>query len=95
VLSDCLICTQRPRAPGQEGSEAAVVGDGQESMAKGVRSASAGKAVYTAFELLLFSAMQDFEFSGRGVGAIARRGNEVAKMFFELDFRMITIEDLT
>ena len=48
-----------------------------------------------AFELQLFSAMQDSELSGRGIGAIARRADEVAKMFKELEFRMVTVEDLT
>jgi hypothetical protein len=48
----------------------------------------------TAFELLLFSEMQDNEFSGRGVEAIAREAKALARSFRDLDFRMATIRDL-
>lgn len=48
----------------------------------------------TAFELLLFSHMQDNEFSGRGVEAILREATEVGKTFRDLDFRMVTVKEL-
>ncbi len=47
-----------------------------------------------AFELLLFSAMQDHEFSGRGIDAISQRAYDVAKIFRELEFRMVTVKEL-
>jgi hypothetical protein len=47
-----------------------------------------------AFELLLLAEMQANEFSGRGIGAIAERVAEVARMFRDLDFRMVTCKEL-
>jgi hypothetical protein len=49
----------------------------------------------TAFELLLFSKMQDNEFSGRGVQAILRQAEETAKGFEDLEFRMVTVKDVS
>lgn len=49
----------------------------------------------TAFELLLFSRMQDNEFSGRGVDAIIRQSAELSNSFADLEFRMVTVKDLT
>jgi hypothetical protein len=48
----------------------------------------------TAFELLLLSELQANEFSGRGIGAIASRLAETAKMFPALDFRIVTCQEL-
>ncbi len=48
----------------------------------------------TAFELLLFSRMQDNEFSGRGADAIARQAAELSKSFADLEFRMVTVKDV-
>lgn len=48
-----------------------------------------------AFELLLFSAMQDYEFSGRGITSISKRAYEAARAFADLEFRMVTAIDLT
>lgn len=48
-----------------------------------------------AFEFLLMSALQDNEFSGRGILAIQRRINrEHAALCRSLRFRMVTIKDL-
>jgi len=49
----------------------------------------------TAFELLLFSKMQEHEFSGRGVDAIAREADKLSKSFPDLDFRVVTVKDVT
>jgi hypothetical protein len=48
----------------------------------------------TAFELLLFSKMQDNEFSGRGIQAIHRQAEETAQSFKDLEFRMVTVKDV-
>ncbi len=48
----------------------------------------------TAFELLLMKAMQDNEFSGRGIGAIADRFEYLKKQFKDLEFQYLTIKDL-
>jgi hypothetical protein len=48
----------------------------------------------SAFELLLLADMQDNEFSGRGILAIESRVVEAAKLFRELDFRMVTSKEL-
>lgn len=48
----------------------------------------------TAFELLLFSRIQENEFSGRGVDAIAREAEELSKSFRDLDFRVVTVKDV-
>jgi len=47
-----------------------------------------------AFELLVLSALQDTEFSGRGVGAIERKIRSFGSHFSELDFSIITRKDL-
>ena len=47
-----------------------------------------------AFELLLFSRMQDNEFSGRGVDAIAREAEELSTSFPDLEFRVVTERDI-
>jgi hypothetical protein len=49
----------------------------------------------TAFELLLLSELQDNEFSGKGIKAIEGKAREAAKFFSDLDFRMVTVKDLT
>jgi len=49
----------------------------------------------TAFELMLLAAMQDNVFDGRGIEAIYRKITMVAKMFKELDFRMVTKREIT
>ena len=43
----------------------------------------------TAFELLLLEGMQDYEFSGRGIGAIHNNLTKLGKSFPELEFRMV------
>ncbi len=48
----------------------------------------------TAFELLLFSRMQDNEFSGRGVESIQREALDIATTFNDLDFRMLSVKEL-
>lgn len=48
----------------------------------------------TAFEMLLLYAMQDNEFSGRGILAIEKALNIQAKRFPELEFRIVTQKDL-
>jgi hypothetical protein len=48
----------------------------------------------TAFELILLSAMQDNALDGRGIEAIARRIKNIAKMFKELDFLLVTNKEL-
>lgn len=48
-----------------------------------------------AFELLLFSRMQNNEFSGRGVDAIAREAEELSNSFPDLEFRVVTEKDIT
>jgi hypothetical protein len=48
----------------------------------------------TAFELLLFSRMQENEFSGRGVDALAREADDLSQSFPDLDFRVVTLKDL-
>jgi len=47
-----------------------------------------------ALELLLFSRMQDNEFSGRGVDAIAREAEELSTSFSDLEFRVVTERDI-
>jgi hypothetical protein len=47
----------------------------------------------TAFELLMLEAMQENEFSGRGIGAIKAKLMEISKGFVELDFRMVTSQE--
>ena len=44
----------------------------------------------TAFELLLLEGVQDYEFSGRGIGAIEKNLDKISKRFSELNFRMVT-----
>jgi len=48
-----------------------------------------------AFELLLFSCIQDNEFSGRGANGIAREANELSHSFSDLEFRIVTSKDVT
>ncbi len=48
----------------------------------------------TAFELLLLSHIQNNEFSGRGIEAIAAEANAIAKSFRDLEFVMVTVKDL-
>lgn len=48
-----------------------------------------------AFELLLFAAMQDNEFSGRGVGAIAKEAEALSTSFADLEFQIDTAKDHT
>ena len=48
----------------------------------------------TAFELLLLSALQGNELSLRGVGAIQRRTVPIAKSFSDLQFRMVTANEV-
>lgn len=48
-----------------------------------------------AFELLLFASMQDNEFSGRGIGAIAKEAETLSASFADLEFRIDTIKDQT
>ncbi|MCK4414140.1 MAG: hypothetical protein KAY32_11395 [Candidatus Eisenbacteria sp.] len=47
----------------------------------------------TAFELLLFSRLQDSEFSGRGAEAIQKEATEIAKAFEDLEFKMVASRD--
>lgn len=47
-----------------------------------------------AFELLVLSAFQETEFSGRGVGAIERQVISFGKQFSELDFTIVTKREL-
>lgn len=47
----------------------------------------------TAFELLLLSAMQDNEFSGRGIRAIEERVHSISRLFKGIDFRLEHIFD--
>ena len=47
-----------------------------------------------AFELLLFSRIQNNEFSGRGVDAIAHEAEELSKSFPDLEFRVATERDI-
>ncbi len=47
-----------------------------------------------AFELLLLEAMQDNEFSRRGIESIENRLNELGKMFRHLEFRIVTQKEL-
>ena len=47
-----------------------------------------------AFELLMLYAMQDNEFSGRGISAIQKAVITEAKRFPELEFRMVTQKEL-
>jgi hypothetical protein len=47
----------------------------------------------TAFELLLFSHMQDNEFSARGIEAIEKQAGEIARAFPDLEFSMVTCRD--
>lgn len=49
----------------------------------------------TAFELLLLSKMQDNEFSGRGIESILHQAEETAKSFKDLEFRMVTVKDVS
>lgn len=49
----------------------------------------------TAFELLLFSQMQNNEFSGRGVEALENAVTGIAEAFKDLEFRMVSVKDLT
>ena len=48
----------------------------------------------TAFELLLLSAMQENALDGRGIEAVQRRANSIARMFKELDFLMLSNKEL-
>lgn len=48
----------------------------------------------TAFELLLFSEIQNNEFSGRGIEAIEREAITIARSFRDLDFSIVTMKDL-
>lgn len=48
----------------------------------------------TAFELLLFSQMQDNEFSKRGVGAMRREALALGKAFADLEFKLVTVKDV-
>jgi hypothetical protein len=48
----------------------------------------------SAFEMLMLYAMQDNEFSGRGIEAIADSVKKQAKRFPELEFRMVTQKEL-
>jgi hypothetical protein len=45
----------------------------------------------TAFELLLISTLQENEFSGRGLSAIRRKTDQIARLFRDLDFRMVAV----
>ena len=47
----------------------------------------------TAFELLLLEAMQDNEFSGRGIGSIHKSLTNLGKSFPGLEFRMVVKKD--
>jgi hypothetical protein len=47
-----------------------------------------------ANELLLFEALQSNEFSQRGINAIQKKSLDVAKRFNELEFRMVTRNEL-
>lgn len=46
-----------------------------------------------AFELLLFDSMQNNEFSGRGVGAIAKAAVALSGSFADLEFDIDTVKD--
>jgi len=48
----------------------------------------------TAFELLMLDAMQDNEFSGRGIEAIEKRLSDIASAYKELHFRMVTLKEI-
>jgi len=48
----------------------------------------------TAFELMLLAAMQENVLDGRGIEAVQRHVNNVAAMFKELDFLMLTNKEL-
>jgi hypothetical protein len=48
----------------------------------------------TAFELLLMAEMQGNEFSRRGILAIEAKLLEVARLFSELEFRIVTCKEL-
>lgn len=45
-----------------------------------------------AFELLLFAAIQDNEFSRRGIRAIEKAALDIARAFPDLEFRMETVK---
>lgn len=47
----------------------------------------------TSFELLIMDVIQGNEFSEKGIDTIARKLNEVAINFKELDFRIVTARD--
>jgi hypothetical protein len=49
----------------------------------------------TAFELLLLHEMQGNEFSGRGIDAIARKLRLQQRAFRDLEFRIVTLKDLS
>ncbi len=49
----------------------------------------------TAFELLLLHEMQDNEFSGRGIEAIAKKLRSQQRAFRDLEFRIVTCKDIT
>lgn len=48
----------------------------------------------TAFELIMLAAMQDNNFDGRGVNAIQKKLIRNARMFNNLEFRMITRREI-
>lgn len=48
----------------------------------------------TAFELLLLSSMQENSLDGRGIEAVQKRVINLAKMFRDLDFLMITNKEV-
>jgi hypothetical protein len=43
-----------------------------------------------AFELLVLSALQEIDFTGRGIGAIERRIRSFGELFTKLDFTVVT-----
>ncbi|MBN2461389.1 MAG: hypothetical protein JXB60_07250 [Candidatus Cloacimonetes bacterium] len=47
----------------------------------------------TAFELLLLESMQENVFDGRGVESIRAKAKKIARMFQELQFRMVTLKE--
>jgi Family of unknown function (DUF6642) len=48
----------------------------------------------TAFELMLLAAMQDNALDGRGIQAVQRHVERIAKTFKELDFLMLTNKEV-
>ena len=48
-----------------------------------------------AFEMLLLSEMQENEFSLRGIAGIKSKATEMAKVFKDLEFRMVTAKECT